>query len=125
MTSFDSFYELDESQVPPVPVIEIAYRHRESGRRTALRFRGVKLNYLFPIAPRDDADLAVVNNALLKHKPGRREPRMLEVRFNVGDGSQEVLFWLLASRTAEDRGTGSECFHWTEEGLLTPFLPAA
>ena len=86
-------YELDESQGKPVQVVELVFRHRTTGRKSGLRFRGVKLNYLFPVTARDDAKLMVVNNALLKKKRDRQEPRMLEVQFSVVDGSNEVMFW--------------------------------
>lgn len=84
-------YTLDDSRGKPIESIEIVYRHRETGERTGLRFRGVKLDGFFPISARDDAKLVVVNNALSRSK--RVEPRMLEVRYEVCDGVSEVLFW--------------------------------
>jgi hypothetical protein len=83
-------YALDDSSGKPVETIEIMFRHRQTGDRTGLRFHGVKLDGLFPISPRDDAKLVVVNNALSRSK--RVEPRMLEVRYEVCDGVSEVLF---------------------------------
>ena len=84
-------YECDESKGKPVHSIEIVYRHRKTGERSGLRFRGVKLAGLFPLAPRDDTRLVVVNNALLRSK--RADPRMLEIRASVCDGVEDVMFW--------------------------------
>lgn len=83
-------YLLDDSGGKPVESIEIVFRHRETGERTGLKFRGVKLDGFFPISHRDDAKLVVVNNALLSSKTA--EHRMLEVRYDVCDGVQETLF---------------------------------
>jgi len=86
-------YELDDSKGKPVQTIEIVFRHRKTGERTGLRFRGVTLNNLFPITPRDDARLTVENTALSKKSRSQRPPRSIEIRSSVCDGFEDVVFW--------------------------------